>query len=243
MAATDSGDGLRVIRSGERDRWRDEHVDSRQSFPATGAFDLAANAFGVLLVHNDDVVAPGEGFDAHQHANVEIVTWVVEGALRHRDSQGTAGVIPPGTAQRMSAGERVVHSEHNASGRLDGRRLRVVQMWIAPDAAGGPVGYAQRDFTAELAGGRPVTVVSGLARDAGSGAVGIGNSQVALHAARPAPGAAMTLPAAPYLHLYVVRPTCTCTSCGAPCRRRRPVAPSPWRRATRCGPRTPAPSP
>src|SRR5699024_2682033 len=106
--------GMRVIRSAERDHWRNSWLDSWQSFPATGNFDLAGNAFGVLLVHNDDVIAPGEGLDAHQHASVEIVSWVVEGALVHRDSEGNTGTIRPGVAQRMSAGDRVVHSERNA---------------------------------------------------------------------------------------------------------------------------------
>jgi len=197
--------GMRVIRSAERDHWRNSWLDSWQSFPATGNFDLAANAFGVLLVHNDDVIAPGEGLDAHQHASVEIVTWVVEGALVHRDSEGNTGTIRPGVAQRMSAGERVVHSERNASSRLSDERLRVVQMWVAPDGAGGPSDYGQRDFTAQLDAGGLVTMVSGLPRDAGTGAIGIGNAHAALHAARLGTGDSVTVPSAPYLHLYVVR--------------------------------------
>lgn len=195
---------MRVIRSAERDHWRNSWLDSWQSFPATGNFDLAANAFGVLLVHNDDVIAPGEGLDAHQHASVEIVTWVVEGALVHRDSEGNTGTIRPGVAQRMSAGDRVVHSERNASSRLSDERLRVVQMWVTPDGAGGPSDYDQRDFSQRLDAGGLVTMVSGLPRDAGGDAIGIGNAHVALHAARPGAGDPVTVPSAPYVHLYVV---------------------------------------
>ncbi|GAA4804152.1 pirin family protein [Tomitella cavernea] len=201
---TSTGD-LQVVRAAERHHWSNSWLDSRQSFPVTGNFNLGANAFGVLLVHNDDVIAPGEGLDAHQHASVEIVTWVVNGALVHRDSEGNEGAVLPGMAQRMSAGARVVHSERNASGRLSGERLRVVQMWVAPDDAGGPTGYAERDFTADLDAGGLVTVVSGMERDTGSGAIGIGNAYVALHASRPAAGDIVSIPAAPYVHLYAVR--------------------------------------
>ena len=73
-----------IIRSGDRDHWRDSAIISRQSFPATGNFDLEANAFGLLMMHNDDIVAPGEGFDMHFHKDVEIISWIVDGAVHHR---------------------------------------------------------------------------------------------------------------------------------------------------------------
>ncbi|GAB2503236.1 Quercetin 2,3-dioxygenase [Corynebacterium atrinae] len=105
-----------VIRSADRDHWRDHAILSRQSFPATGNFDLAANSFGLLMVFNDDVVAPGEGFSMHQHDNIEIVSWIAEGALRHRDSGAPdTTVLPAGSAQLISAGSGVSRSEVNAS--------------------------------------------------------------------------------------------------------------------------------
>lgn len=208
--------GMRVIRAADRHHWRNSWLGSWQSFPATGNFDFAANAFGVLLVHNDDTIAPGEGLDAHEHSTVEIVTWVVDGTLVHRDSEGSTGMIPPGVAQRMSAGDRVVHSERNASSRLSDEWLRVVQMWIAPDTAGGPAQYDEKDFTAALDTGGLVTVVSGMRRDAASGAIGIGNSDAALHVARMRAGDEVTVPDAPYVHVYVTRGSVEVGSAGAP---------------------------
>ena len=96
-----------VIPGTERHIFRSGWLDSRQSFPVTGNFDLAANAHGVLLVHNDDRVDAGEGFDAHFHRDAEIITWVLEGAVAHRDSFGNTGTITPGVAQRMSAGREI----------------------------------------------------------------------------------------------------------------------------------------
>lgn len=194
-----------VIPGTERHIFRSEWLDSRQSFPVTGNFDLAANAHGVLLVHNDDRVDAGEGFDAHFHRDAEIVTWVLEGAVAHRDSFGNTGVITPGVAQRMSAGRGITHTEANASRRSENRDLRVVQMWVAPEHGGGEPGYAERDFSADLATGGLVTVVSGRPEHAGTDAISIGNPFAALHVARIGSGQSVTLPPAPYGHLYVAR--------------------------------------
>ncbi|WP_238421599.1 pirin family protein [Gordonia sp. 'Campus'] len=199
----------RIIRAQDRHVFRSGWLDSRQSFPATGNFDLAANAHGVLLVHNDDRVDAGEGFDAHFHRDAEIVTWVLDGAVSHRDSSGKSGVITPGVVQRMSAGRGITHTEANASTRAEDVDLRVVQMWVAPEYRGGEPGYAEKDFTAELATGALITVVSGLAAHAGEGAVSIGNPAAALHVARIHPGGSVTLPPALFGHLYVARGAAT----------------------------------
>ncbi|GAB84332.1 pirin family protein [Gordonia rubripertincta] len=196
---------LNIIRAAERHHWRNEWLESWQSFPATGNFDLAANAHGVLLVHNDDRVDAGEGLDRHQHRDAEIVTWVLDGALRHRDSTGNNGILKPGVVQRMTAGRGIAHSEGNATGRLDGTDLRVVQMWVAPDEAGLEPGYTEADVTDALANGELVVVVSGLSRHATTAPVTINNSAAALHVARMPAGKTVTLPAAPYGHLYVAR--------------------------------------
>lgn len=194
-----------VIRGTDRHIFRSEWLDSRQSFPVTGNFDLTANAHGVLLVHNDDRVDAGEGFDAHFHRDAEIITWVLEGAVAHRDSFGNTGVITPGVAQRMSAGRGITHTEANASRRSEDRDLRVIQMWVAPEHAGGEPGYAERDFTGALAAGGLVTVASGMPEHAATTAISIGNQHAALHVARLGSGQSVTLPPAPFGHLYVAR--------------------------------------
>src|SRR6201992_4455697 len=87
---------------------------SRHSFSFGDRYDPANTHHGVLLVSNDDIVAPAAGFDTHPHRDMEIVTWVLEGSLEHRDSMGNSGVGYPGLAQRMSAGSGITHSEKNA---------------------------------------------------------------------------------------------------------------------------------
>jgi quercetin 2,3-dioxygenase len=188
---------FRVVRSGERDLWRDAALTSRQSFPATGNFDLAANAFGLLMVHNDDVVAPGEGFDMHQHDNVEIVTWVVEGRLRHRDS-GAEGVteLGAGSAQHISAGSGVRHSEVNAAGYTSRSPVRVVQSWLPADIPDTTPFHASHDFNEELDRG-------GLVQVAGPDSpLPLGTAGAALYAARLT--SEVTVPAGGCVHLYVI---------------------------------------
>ncbi|MGV9671776.1 pirin family protein [Gordonia sp. NPDC003504] len=195
---------IRVIRADERHRWDSGWLTSLQSFPATGNFDLIGNAHGVLMVNNDDTVDAGEGFDTHQHADTEIVTWVVEGSLHHKDSRGHEGVLTPGVVQRMTAGTGIMHSERNASSRTDNRRLRVVQMWVATEYAGATPGYAEADVTTVLSRGELVPIVSGLERHHGVAPVTLPNSYATLHAARMRAGGTVTLPEAPFGHLYVV---------------------------------------
>lgn len=196
---------MKIIPGAARHHWNNEWLDSWQSFPATGNFDLQANAHGVLLVHNDDTVDAGEGLDTHQHRNAEILTWVLDGVLAHRDSRGNTGVLSPGVVQRMTAGRGITHSEGNAAGRADGTPLRVIQMWVAPDTDDLEPGYAERDFTAELDAGEPVIVASGMRRHADTSAISLANRFAALHMATPHAGQEITLPTAPFGHLYVAR--------------------------------------
>ncbi|MBY4036517.1 pirin family protein [Rhodococcus fascians] len=184
----------------QRHHWWNEWLDSKQSFPATGNYDLAANAHGLLMVHNEDTVFPGEGFDSHQHENMEIVTWVLEGTLKHTDSEGNSGLIYPGLVQRMSAGTGIRHTETNASSRTSREKLRVVQMWIPPDTDGTDPSYEELDVQDQLANGELVPVASGMP---GRGGVRIGNRYATLHAARLAPGESVTVPDAPYGHVFV----------------------------------------
>jgi redox-sensitive bicupin YhaK (pirin superfamily) len=211
-----------VRRAADRYRTRMPWLDSHHSFAFGPHYDPANTHHGLLMVNNDDVVAPGTGFDTHPHRDMEIVTWVLRGSLVHQDSTGHAGVIYPGLAQRMSAGTGILHSEkndfvgHRADGALAssraGRRqgdrhvdpVHFVQMWVVPDEAGGEPGYAQAEIDADLLSGELVPVVSG---PRGHGAIPIANRHATLHAARLQPGGSVTLPEAPYLHLFVARGT------------------------------------
>ncbi|WP_227980883.1 pirin family protein [Nocardia spumae] len=204
MAPT-TAEAVRIVRSEQRYRWRNEWLDSRQSFPATGNFDLAANAHGLLMVHNEDIVEAGAGFDTHQHRNTEIITWVLEGTVVHQDSQGHSGLIHPGLAQRMSAGAGILHSERNGALRHERQDLHVVQMWIPPDEDGRRPSYQEADIRAELARNELVTVASGLARHRAETAITLGNRYAAFHAARLDPGHSVRLPEAPSGHVFLAR--------------------------------------
>lgn len=192
-----------VRRAADRYATRLGWLDSAHSFSFGRHYDSANTAYGQLLVNNDDVVQPGGGFPTHRHRNLEIVTWVLQGALVHRDSAGHSGVIHPGLAQRMSAGAGILHSERNDAD--DGGPVHFVQMWVVPDEPDLPPGYEQLEVGADLVGGGLLTVASGLARHEGAAATRIANRHAALHAARLQPGQAVQLPEAPYLHVFLAR--------------------------------------
>mgnify|MGYP006270762637 CR=1 FL=1 len=113
--------------------------------------------FGPLRVVNEDRVRPGEGFGRHGHRDMEIISWVLEGELAHRDSTGGAGVLRPGEVQRMSAGTGVTHSEFNGSGE---RPLHFLQIWILPDRTGHPPSYEQKAIPEAACRGRLALVAS-----------------------------------------------------------------------------------
>ncbi len=131
---------------------------------------------------------------------MEIVTWVLDGSLAHRDSAGNSGVIYPGLAQRMSAGSGISHSERNAS---TAEPVRFVQMWVQPDVAGIEPGYQQHAISDDQLAGRLATIASGI--PGADAAITIHNRSASLHGARLRPDDELTLPDAPYLHLFVAR--------------------------------------
>ena len=185
-------------------------LDSAHCFSFGPHYDPGNTHFGLLLVSNDDVVAPGTGFETHPHRDMEIVTWVLDGQLVHQDSEGNSGVIHPGLAQRMSAGTGILHSEKNDSWRITGGPehadpVHFIQMWVVPDTPGIDPGYEQLDITAELERGGLVTVASGMDKHADARAIRIRNSHAGLHAARLADGETVALPDAPFVHLFVTR--------------------------------------
>ncbi|MFD4597025.1 pirin family protein [Streptomyces sp. NPDC058464] len=202
--------GVEVRRGDARLASRLSWLDSKHSFSlGTHRPDPANTHHGVLLVHNEDLVQPGTGFDTHPHRDMEIVTWVLKGSLVHQDSGGHSGVIYPGLAQRMSAGTGILHSEKNDTYRAAGGPpvdpVHFVQMWVVPDEAGVTPGYEQLEIDAELLSGGLVTVASGMDRHRDASAIRIRNRHAALYAARLRPGGQATLPEAPYLHLFVAR--------------------------------------
>ena len=152
---------------------------------------------GLLLVNNDDVVAPGQGFGTHGHRDMEIVTWVLSGRLEHRDSEGNHGVLFPGLAQRMSAGTGIRHSEMNASTT---EPVHFVQMWVLPDTQGIAPGYEQRDLTDALTTGDLVAIASGQGHE---GAVSIHQRGAVLWGARLGSDSQVMVPTAPHVHLFV----------------------------------------
>ena len=167
---------------------------TRHSFSFGAYYDPGNVAFGELVCHNDDVVDPGFGYDDHPHRDMEIVTWVLSGALSHRDSAGRSGVTVPGTVQVMSAGDGIVHSETVEPGA---GVTRFVQTWVRPDSPGGAPAYSSADVPV---GSGWVPIASGSHPDAAR----IGARGATLWVAEPhAVGSALILPEAPQIHLFV----------------------------------------
>ena len=141
----------------ERGATRTDWLDSRHTFSFSNYYDPRFVGFGDLLVINEDTVAPAGGFGTHGHRDMEIISYVVEGALEHRDSMGNSSVIRPGELQRMSAGTGVRHSEFNHS---EDEPVHFLQIWITPEREGIEPGYEQREFSEEERRGRLRLVAS-----------------------------------------------------------------------------------
>ncbi|HEY5454200.1 MAG TPA: pirin family protein [Acidothermaceae bacterium] len=177
----------------------ESHADgivSRHSFAFGPHYDPTNTRLGVLVTHNDDVLAPGAGFSEHPHRDLEIVTWVVSGALQHEDSAGGSAIVRPGMVGRLSAGAGVRHRETNASSG----ETRYLQMWLLPDDEGLP-SYATADVSALLEIGEFVAVASGSE----PAAVTLRCNATLFVARLAAAGATATIPASALLHVFVAR--------------------------------------
>jgi hypothetical protein len=136
-------------------------LQTKHHFSFAGYHDPARMGWGALRVWNDDVIAPGSGFPPHSHANMEIVTYVREGAISHRDNLGNEGRTVAGDVQVMSAGSGITHAEYNREPGI----TRIFQIWIIPDQAGGAPAWGARPFPVGDRAGRFVALASGDARD------------------------------------------------------------------------------
>ncbi|MGO9381680.1 MAG: pirin family protein [Mycobacterium sp.] len=200
---------VEIRRAADRAVTTTSWLKSRHSFSFGDHYDPDNTNHGLLLVNNDDLVEPDAGFNTHAHRDMEIVTWVLDGELTHQDSTGNRGVIYPGLAQRMSAGSGILHSEKNDSAT---EPVHFVQMWVVPDETAIPPSYQQHEIGSDLLSGALVTIASGIpGRDA---VITLHNRNAALHGTRLRPGDAVSLPPAPYLHLFAARGRVTCEGIG-----------------------------
>jgi len=159
------------------------------SFSFGEHYDAENVGFGPLTAHNDDRLEPGAGYGEHPHSDVEIVTVVLDGALRHTDSEGNTQVLVPGQVSRTSAGSGITHTEEAEPDVA----TRLVQAWLRPDEPGGEPSYAVAQV------GRPWELAEVVGPN---GLIGIGTRGARLLLANPSPGA-VTLPEAPLLHVFV----------------------------------------
>lgn len=185
-----------IRRADDRGRFKISWLDSRHTFSFGEYYDPRHMGFGTLRVINDDRVAPGGGFGTHGHQNMEIISYVVEGALEHKDSIGTGSVIKPGDVQRMSAGSGIRHSEFNAS---KAEPVRFLQIWIPPAVANIKPSYEQRSFDPAERRGRLRLLVS---PDGADGSVTI-HQDARLYGALLSEGQTASLDIAPGRNVWV----------------------------------------
>ena len=190
---------VEIRRKGDRFHTQAGWLDSRHSFSFSHHYDPRNMHHGLLLVHNDDVVKANSGFRTHPHRDMEIVTWVLEGELEHKDSEGNSGLLYPGLAQRMSAGTGIWHSEMNPQGDKD---VHFIQMWVPPEQESIMPGYEQLDINGQLNNGELVPIASGRGHQA---AISIRQKGAVLWGGRLRPGKTALVPDAPYVHVFVAK--------------------------------------
>ena len=185
-----------VLVAGDRFHTDIGWLNSRHTFSFGEHYDPDRAGFRALRVINDDRVAPGKGFGTHGHRDMEIISYVLEGELSHKDSMGTGSVIRPGDVQRMSAGTGVLHSEENPSRE---KPVHFLQIWIIPEKAGIKPSYEQKAFPAPERRGKLRLVAS---RDGKEGSVTI-HQDAAVYAGLLEKGERVTYEPRPGRHAWV----------------------------------------
>ena len=187
---------ITVRKKEERGHFNHGWLDTSHTFSFADYHDLAHMGFRQLRVLNEDRVQPGHGFPPHSHNNMEIISYVLEGALEHKDSLGTGSVIRPGEVQRMTAGTGVTHSEYNPSPT---EVLHFLQVWVLPERRGLSPSYEQKMFPDEERRGKARLIAS---RDGRQGSVTI-NQDVNLYASQLESGEAVTYHLAANRHAWL----------------------------------------
>lgn len=187
---------LKWKKSSERGRGDHGWLKSQFSFSFADYYDPEAMGFRSLRVINEDHIAPNSGFPMHPHRDMEIITYVVQGELQHKDSHGFMEVIRPGEVQRMSAGSGVLHSEFNPSRE---NPIHLLQIWILPNTSAGSYGYGQKSFAADLAEKKLVLTVSNTGRD---GSIAI-QQDADLYVSRPKKGDRIGFEVRPNRHVWL----------------------------------------
>ncbi len=191
---------LTLRKSEDRGHANHGWLDSHHSFSFAGYYDPDHMGFGPLRVINEDRIAPGTGFGTHGHRDMEIISYVLQGNLAHKDSMGNVEGIPPGDVQRMSAGSGVMHSEFN---HAPDQVTHFLQIWIEPNVRGIPPSYEQKSFGAADKRGRLRLVAS---PDAAEGSVTIhADARVYAGLFDGAESARLTLAAGRKAYVHLVR--------------------------------------
>lgn len=191
---------ITIRKSDQRGHFDLGWLDTYHTFSFDRYYDPAHMAFRSLRVINEDRVQPGQGFPTHSHRDMEIITYILEGALEHKDSMGNGSVIRPGDVQRMTAGTGVAHSERNPS---EDDPVHLLQIWILPARQGLPPGYEQINYSRETLQGQLRLIAS---EDGREGSVTI-HQDARLYATILDPGASVTHELGPnrYAWLQVAR--------------------------------------
>lgn len=187
---------IQIRRANERGDANHGWLKSKHTFSFADYYDEKHMGFGPLRVINEDRIDGGSGFGTHGHRDMEIISYVIDGALQHKDSMGNTTVIKPGEVQRMSAGTGVRHSEMND---LKDRVTHFLQIWIMPEKAGLPPSYGQKDFSSNFACSDLILVASKNGRD---GSISM-NQDVDMYVAKAADEGEKTLKTFKHRRLWV----------------------------------------